>query len=52
MIASQPLRDQTPADASAVGDELGVADWPTGFVRGNVLPLEAFAEENLQWQTD
>lgn len=39
--------DQKPVDASAAGDEPGVADWPTGFVRGNVLPHQAFDEGNL-----
>ena len=49
MIGLQPLRDQTPAGASAAGDEPGVADWPTGSVRESALPLQAFAAENLPW---
>ena len=52
MIESQPLRDQTLAGAAAAGDEPGVEDWPTGSVRESVLPLQAFADENLSWQTD
>lgn len=44
-------RDQTIVDVSAADDELGVADWPTDFVRENALPLRAFAEGNLSWRT-
>lgn len=47
----RPVRDQTPVDVRAAGDEPGVVDWPTGFVRGNALPLQAFAVENLPLQT-
>ena len=52
MIGLQPLRNRTPAGASAGADEPGVADWPTGSVRENALPLQAFAAENWSWQTD
>ena len=42
---------RTSVDASVAGDEPGVADWPTGFVRGNAPPLQASAEGNWLWQT-
>ena len=42
-----PVRDQARVDASAAGDEPDDADSPTGFVQGNVLPLQAFAELSL-----
>lgn len=46
----RPAKGQTPVDASAAGDEPGVAGWPTGSVQGNALPLQVFAEGNLLWQ--
>ena len=50
MTGLRPVRDQTPVDVYAAGDEPGVADWPTRFVRENALPLQAFAVGNWPWQ--